>query len=1160
MSAPVPENINDMKTAFLTFAVIALSVVTAISAERPRQVVNYHLDFETSSFLSDDFIEKSGKKTLEDREIEFPEGKFGRGIRMNYIPQTPDDDNMSGIDLDLITAVMFNTANFSEMGFNEPFLWGAGKLHPRLGAVAFWAKGKPAYPCPLFEQASIAFGRLERDLIGIELDKDYYICAYLRDARYVRHELISGRKWDPERWNHVVLNWDWANGLELWLNGEKIVSSWGNDSWFETMNPGLLHFPATGIVYDEFYMLDRPLRENEIETLMESNRAPRQETPSVRRAADDLRRIDECSGTDQFANLPVAVPGEGLVFEEIRATDARDGHVPGWYVIDGRNEMAWPHEYAFFTIIPSDADYHAEKVDVFTPPDSKVNYVVLTGNLTAVSVQAGTDMMDNARTLFAVPPGDRFFYSSTVETVPGATFRIPFTTSYGTPPGFDGEVNLPLSGEKRVHEIELYHVRPRKTELSGRRYTISELRERLGERYNFALSALHSRDERRTAEASTSAGRTTRARIDVGAFKRLNIISEPFDRTTGVTAVTLSLPVRTTNIEEVLYVRIHDPAVPSRLWNQFALKLSGFDRRFSTLELTIDFTDIVLTGGDRLWIDFGSAGKCEIAVGDRDDPAEMVVSSEEPYMVVDAYADKEIVSAKAQYSKMYEYMPWKFSGEQVMLEQPYAYGGPFDILFPALAVKRVKPEHFAANFMEVMSGSEYTSSGWPADISNVELKTLGNPDGAPDWAVYMRDFNTYRSRICDWWYERQNDDGQLGGGWNDDTLFLSMHMPDLPLDGNTKVRAIIDNVHTGLEATRLFEDGYCRIHPIDRMHTGDFISERYTTVLNNLGRAYPAEREMESAYHAGHPERTPLNYGEGRAFLSSVNILKWYWGEDLTDDQKEPYVSKPLAEITADLRLYASCQNEYTFYRYTASNVHRDDFRPYGSRELYRYMLGGDQGSRLDAHPEIAVIWPLGGGPDMARIVLSADDTSFEAACYSFHDKPRDLSVRLCRIEDGQYTVDILAGSGGAKREGTILRRTQQDLRRFDIVTLSIPPKSPVVIRLRQTVKHDRPSKLADLAVDPGDADYSNGTATVTVHNIGNGAAQDIIVRLRDGDETIGETIIAELDSASSFVPSTANATFSNVSNSGNLKIIVDPDNRIPEILEENNAISVERH
>ena len=91
---------------------------------------------------------------------------------------------------------------------------------PDLGSVAFWAKGELAFAGPLFEQTSVGFGRKERDLLGILIDDNHTISAYLRDARYVSHIIESTTQWDPNKWNHVVLNWDWAKGLELWINGE----------------------------------------------------------------------------------------------------------------------------------------------------------------------------------------------------------------------------------------------------------------------------------------------------------------------------------------------------------------------------------------------------------------------------------------------------------------------------------------------------------------------------------------------------------------------------------------------------------------------------------------------------------------------------------------------------------------------------------------------------------------------------------------------------------------------------------------------------------------------------------------------------------------------------------------------------------------------------
>jgi len=592
--------------------------------------------------------------------------------------------------------------------------------------------------------------------------------------------------------------------------------------------------------------------------------------------------------------------------------------------------------------------------------------------------------------------------------------------------------------------------------------------------------------------------------------------------------------------------------VPSRLWNQFAVNLRGFDRG-GVLELTIDFQDIVLTGGDRLWIDLGAAGGCEVTVGDGAHPAELLVEKVAPFTAVDAWADKEIMSAKAQYSKMYEFLPWQFTGRDVTLEKPYCYGGPFDVILPALAVNRVKPGHFTANFMILMSGPDY-DDGHPIHPEKHDLVTLDNPDGAPEWALYMRDFNVKRHAIADWWVKRQNPDGQMGGGWNDDTLFMSFHQADLPLDGNENARAIIDTVHTKFERTGLFRSGYCRIHPIDRMHTGDFISERYNTVVNNLGQAYAAEREMESAWRLGHPDETPVNYAQGIAFRTSVNVFDWYWGKDVPT---EPYESKPLDELAKEFRLYTSLLDDFYFFRMTESNVHRDDYIPRGAPAMYTYMLGGPRGARWDAHLKLAVMWPSGGGPEVARVILKADDISLAAACYSFDDRTRDLAMRLCRIRDGRYRIGLYDDPRGDGVAGEPVWTAERNLRRFDVVTLPIPPKTSLVIRVDLLEPHDRPDALPDLAIDPWDANVDAMVVRAVVHNLGNGPARNVKVRLLNGDRTVQEKTIALLDAPTDYVAKRATVTFTDIPRSLALRVVVDPDNEIAEILEENNEAAV---
>jgi hypothetical protein len=1126
-----------------------------LSKDNNHSPVTYHLSFDDRKFFEEDFIESSGKKTIEERKIDFPQGRFGKGIRMKEIPETPDANNMTGIDLDLVTAVIFNTHPGNQMGFNQPFIWGSGRVNARLGSLAFWARGELPFAGPLFEQTSVGFGRKERDLLGILVDEDNHLSAYIRDARYVTHQLKTASEWNTTIWNHVVLNWDWANGMELWINGEKVASSWGQQTWFETSLPGLFHLPAAGLTYDEFYLFDRPITQLEVQKLMNSNTPPGNEPLFYDRQITREKAIVEASGANYLQQLPSIHPNEFFEIQEVWPEQVGDGFIPGWHVIDGRNEIAWPHPYSMFTIIPGDADFHAEKVDISTNAKAKVNYLALTGNLTNVQVQASTPRSDEPSVLLEVPSGNQFLYASTIELQQGASFRIPFTEKYGTPKGFSGNVHLPLSGEKRIQNVGLYQYRIHQEDNSGgvgKKLQLGKLSSDLDSRTQFAIQTLTTRDERQLVLASSNQVQSEASEANIGHFSRVNFISEPYETDRGIKSITLSLPIQTKNKEEPLYVRVRDPGVPSRFWNQFAIKLNGFDREYETLNVSIDFQDLVLTGGDRLWVDIGTAGETKIRLGDPENQALLYVDEADTYQCVDAYAEKEIISARAQYSKMYEFMPWQFTGRTVSLTNPYCYGGPFDMIMPALAINRVKPDHFISNYLIKVCGSDF-KDGKPITPQSTPLVTLPNPLGAPEWALYMRDFNLKRTAVVDWWSNKQNPDGQLGGGWNDDVLFLSYHQPDLPLDGNDKARYLIDAAHKGLEKTNYFKDGYCNIYPMDRMHIGDFISERYNTVLNNLGQAYAFERELESAWRLDKVDETPINYfADG--FKSSVNIVEWFWGNDVPN---VPYISKDLDSLTNELRLYTSVLDEQAFFRFTASNVHRDDFSPYGANNMYTYLLGGRRGSRLDAHMKLAVTWPSGGGADVPRVILYADDSSLEALAYSFDSEKRDLLMRLCRIKNGHYRVSMSKTNNNGENDGQLIWQTEMDLKRFDVISLPIPPQTAVRVKVEQLARHDQSDREPDLAIDPWDAVYVDGSVACTIHNLGDAAAKDVTISLYNGELLLQEMVIDDMPAPTDFVEKKKAILFENVSFTGNLQVVIDAGNNIQEILEDNNRAMV---
>ena len=107
------------------FLIFIFSISCAY-AETSKTAVNFHLSFENFDFMEEDFVARSGFKSIDDRGLTLEEGRFGKGLQMNLVPNIPQQDEMTGIDLDMVTAVTFNTRHHKGGGwvlYNEPILW-----------------------------------------------------------------------------------------------------------------------------------------------------------------------------------------------------------------------------------------------------------------------------------------------------------------------------------------------------------------------------------------------------------------------------------------------------------------------------------------------------------------------------------------------------------------------------------------------------------------------------------------------------------------------------------------------------------------------------------------------------------------------------------------------------------------------------------------------------------------------------------------------------------------------------------------------------------------------------------------------------------------------------------------------------------------------------
>ncbi len=1152
-------------------AALSLFAVRRAHAESASPCEAFHISFDDESFLKDDYSAAFGDLPFEKRGMKFVPGVFGRALLNDnvFVESDFQKTHMSVRDLDvLLQVICHHRFRYFDKGLRvggmHPYFWGTGRLKTDGGTLAFWAKGRRGYPGDLFFLGSSSFGRLEKYLLGIVLHEDHALEAYVVDARYERHSIRSQGVWKDDQFNHVALVWDRSQGLTLYLNGQSVASNWGSDAWWMTQTPGLFHMPMCGWTCDELWIVDCPLDGPAVEHLMRTNQLPAvSERGAALRAADADRLRRAFIGKDA-TGLPTVGSDAGKTvtrFLEVYPDRVGDGCVGAPALIDGRYEMAWPMGYTAFTNILGDSDYQPEKADVFLPRGSVVNYISIEGNLSGASVLAGrSEAADRLVRVLEAPSDGRFFCGRQVEPVRCDQFRLPFVKGYGSPPGYDKGLHLPLTGSTRIHEVAFYHVKAEPLDVPGR--TVQKLRlagpvpvPRDG-RYGYAMRAACSHRDRAvlslTAEEAGSSPPSTAFALPVRAFQRLNLLSEPLRAAQAVTSTDVMLRLEHLRGDEVAILRLHDPGVPARIWNTVVLQLSRASSGNGWLGVRLDCVDIRMAAGDRLWLDLTLTGDAEVAVGGREPSCVRVewtpLNEAEP-----RYASKALQPSLSSLTKIYPwYYPWVWTPQADVTEHPVTFGGYYDIINYPSIVLRTQPDSTLARVVHALSllgrdvRAGYTVESWEYSPKHWPPIRLSKADDCPDWAFHMDYYLTRFQEIVQWWSDRQNSDGQVGGGWNDDVLFASRLPGPLLYLGDLKARTIFDRVFEGLDKTRMFEGGYCNISPIDSIHAEDLVRHRYEGLIFDLGNPAKLKQAMSTAWHLGKPDQTPANYGDGNSFRYDRDAILWYWGRGgaktayRTDEQT----------VTACARRFSPAMNDVIRFRYTEAGMYADASTMPGSLELKPLFVGGDVGPFLD-RISLAVSWE-DGLTRICRWVESASDTTLIAHLYSFEALDRDVVPRLLRLKRGVYDISLTCDGVSGQRQTLLHRRVP--LRRFTRLPVPIPPHRTVTLRMDLVQAIPGGESLPDLAVDQVRREGTRVTAEVL--NFGPVATGSTLVRLEDAaGRSVAQQVIPGLKSAEDFVPGQCKVELRLQDQTVPLgRVVVDPDDAIEEICEENNG------
>ena len=1186
-----------MNSYFLTFLLLLFGIASSGQDPTPKAAgETLHLSYETEADILSDFISSSrvyrctapgkiAENPLTRRKLELSDGKFGKALHIkDGWSVAKGTTNESGMDLDLIVATMWGDWR------TKPHYWGSGKFYGNRGSIAFWVKTAALNPGIVFIQSSTAWGRKERDLLRIDLNEDGKLSASIRDIYYQYHKTVSENPvWKNDEWQHIAVVWDHAWGIKLYYNGELIASNWGQDAWWQTPLPGLFSPFLPESYYDEIYFFDYPLSRNEIQSLFTNNKVPeKKEEERISINDPERRRLLSAYADIDHLELPVLDADQNILsLKQTKIANCHDEKIPAWWVMDGRYELAWPHPYLLFTFILGDVDFHGTKVDIDLQPGASANYLSLEGVLDGIEVIPEEKGKFNDRNKMVDLNNYPYsFYSQKIDLGQNTTLHFPLVKGYGTPPGLidRGSLNLPLSGKIRLHEVQLWKVTTKKEPAPAD--IIWELPYRkdcsgLDDKYRNAFRKLKGSGERTLFINSKTSGPSDRAYVELSPLQPFHFFGPDLNPDIAIDKIAINFSVLPRNRSDVLWVRLRDPANPSRIWAQTVIRIHFNDNRQpQKVRLELDVNDLMLASEHRIWFEFMFAGPEKIATVPA--PEMKVVLSRDKEKSLADFAVNEMIPAKMQYMKEYNYQPWLFTGERPNDNGWTNFGGPFDIWYPPHAVLRLNPENEIAGIYKLLTGERgRTYGGDFKPVFNQYDKITFSKNITPDtppWALWEREMYKKQLRTIHWIVGMQRRDGFFWGGYNDDT-FIVLGYSGIPLMGDDISRQSFIKLYDGVENVGIFKNGYCDIWPIDYIHITDFITSRGILFPYVPGNPHIFERELTTAKvytdlmkqnnaqraKAGLPpydlskasaDKDPKLWGENTVRDYELMQIHWYWGKT---PPPGPFHLQNRKNIARDMMNIANKYDKIEEYKFTKSMRHTDiQTRAPGRTELIKAALGGELPGRIELIPHsIAVSWD-NADPDIARLINYADDQTLKLNLYNFNPGQQEITMRLFRIVKGKYRLKVgedLNDDGEIDPAGKMLKDEKLNLERFSKVSLTIPGSTNIAVQLTLLKKIARPENLPDLAIESGrDIKSHHHKLTVTVHNIGDADAENISVTvLAENGRVIAEKVIPLIKAPVDYVPKREWVEFEVAPGEWD-KIVIDRDNHIEEIYEGNNT------
>lgn len=614
------------------------------------------------------------------------------------------------------------------------------------------------------------------------------------------------------QWHHVALAWDQAEGVKFFLDGKLAGGTWGKQAWWERPTPHAIHLSYPGAEYDELCVYDIVLADQDVASLALENKHPIEALATFGMRPGHPAKRPSIRGQKQLPTIDLGEKRHGphAVIRQARVRQALDDRIPAWRVIDGRMNLFWPEWRA---PVLGDVDYSGSELTLAYEPGQRLTHLFLRGLLGSSRVFGERDGYVSREPVAEVPSGPHGFAASRL------------------PAGLTG-LRVPARDGMKLHEIAALEVDTRPQELA-RRVIITPITGRVEPAEDLARELR----TRMLPEERIVLGRAAENKHSTHTYWpmcRVHFVTDPVPAVTPLEAVAIRLRFSAGWKESVWWLRVQDPVNPRRdLFHVPVRVVNPTPNQETTLTVVLDFWDVMLDAGSRLWIELMPFDPLEVVLGKASLSAVSLWPGNRDKVL------REFAHTQGQLAYSYWQLGSEMDGSRgADPRQPsFALLGGIthnrELKLTLEWIRRHVPDdRLANNLWRIIYERNLTAPVQPKR----------QPAGAPDWAIWGRELLERFRSMAHHWADRQGPDGQLGGGWNDDTDFPGVFIC-LPLLGDTKTKEMFIRLFDGLEKTGNLRHGVSR-SPIDALHATDFLSWRAHLMLFDYGQPRHVERAL----------------------------------------------------------------------------------------------------------------------------------------------------------------------------------------------------------------------------------------------------------------------------------------------------------------------------